>query len=87
MRASVKGPHIALAQAAGGALVSNSLIVEARLSDGTRPVRLWLDSGSNVAFLYNPSEYLGKNQFGMLPCKGLPGMRRNNHFRLWQRRT
>jgi Aspartyl protease len=60
MRASVKGQHIALDRAADGATISNSLIVEARLSDGKRPVRLWLDSGSNVAFLYNPSEYMGK---------------------------
>jgi hypothetical protein len=73
MRASVKGPHVALAQAAGGATVSNSLIVEAHLSDGKRPVRLWLDSGSNVAFLYNPSEYLGKGSVRNASLQGTAG--------------
>jgi hypothetical protein len=73
MRASVKGPHIALAQAADGALVFNSLIVEARLSDGTRPVRLWLDSGSNVAFLYDPSEYLAQRTIHNAALQGTGG--------------
>ena len=73
MRASVKGPHIALAQAAGGESISNSLIVEARLSDGKRPVRLWLDSGSNVAFLYNPSEYVGKRLIRNASLQGTGG--------------
>jgi hypothetical protein len=61
MRAGVKGPHLSLvtaAQTPDGALLSRSLIVEARLSDAKRPVRLWLDSGTNVPFLYNPSKYL-----------------------------
>jgi len=73
MRASVKGPHIALAQAAGGAVVSNSLIVEARLSDGKRPVRLWLDSGTNVPFLYNPSEYLAQRTIHNASLQGTGG--------------
>jgi predicted aspartyl protease len=59
MRAEVKGSRIPLqAQAADGSDLASSLIVVARLSDGMRPVRLKLDSGSNVNFLYNTSEYM-----------------------------
>jgi len=58
LRNAVKGRHITLAPAADGRELSNSLIVETRLSDAKRPVRLWLDSGTNVAFLYNPTAYL-----------------------------
>jgi hypothetical protein len=73
LRASVKGQHIALAQSASSAVVSNSLIVEAKLSDGKRPVRLWLDSGSNVAFLYNPSEYLAQRTIQKAALQGTGG--------------
>ena len=61
MRSSVKGPHVALVagpEAAEGAALPKLLIVEARLSEATRPVRLMLDSGANIPFLYHPSEYL-----------------------------
>jgi hypothetical protein len=61
MAADVKGPHIALvalAQAASGMPAFRSLIIEARLSDGTRPVRLKLDSGTNVSFLFNTPQYM-----------------------------
>jgi hypothetical protein len=57
MRASVKGPHIALLSqmpAAQGAAPRKSLMVTARLSDVAQPVRLKLDSGTNVPFLYTP---------------------------------
>ena len=63
MRSGVKGPHIALvvpAQTPDGAPLTRSLIVESRLSDAMRPVRLWIDSGSNVPFLYDPCEYLAR---------------------------
>jgi len=66
MRGDVKGQHIALVASAptsDGAPLSTSLIVSARLSDGMRPVRLKLDSGSNVAFLYNASEYMALGAF------------------------
>ena len=55
MRAEVKGPRIPLlatAEADGGGL----LIITARLSAGLRPVRLLLDSGANVAVLFNTFE-------------------------------
>jgi hypothetical protein len=61
MRARMKGKPVALvapAQAADTAATPSSLIVTARLTDGMRPVRLKLDSGSNVPFLYNTSEYM-----------------------------
>jgi len=61
MRADVKGPHVPLltpAQTSDGATTPMSLIVSVRLSDGMRPVRLKLDSGANVCFLYNTSEYM-----------------------------
>jgi hypothetical protein len=66
MRADVKGPHVPLlapAQTSDGAPLSTSLIVSVRLSDGLRPVRLKLDSGANVCFLYNTSEYMDLDLF------------------------
>ncbi len=59
MRAEVKGQHVALltpGQTQDGAPLPKSLIVSVRLSDGMRPVRLKLYSGTNVPFLYNTSE-------------------------------
>jgi Aspartyl protease len=47
--------------------------VEARLSDGTRPVRLMLDSGANGAILFNTSEYLDAPQKGYLQGSGVDG--------------
>ena len=52
---------------------SRSLIVESRLSDATRPVRLWLDSATNVPFLYNPSEYLARRTSQNAPQQGTGG--------------
>jgi hypothetical protein len=64
MRTEVKGSRIPLqAQAKGESQLASSLIVVARLSDGMRPVRLKLDSGSNVNFLYNTAEYMALGLF------------------------
>ena len=65
MRGDVKGSHIALVEPAQkeDALTATSLIVVAKLSDGMRPVRLKLDSGSNVPFLYNTSDYMALGLF------------------------
>jgi hypothetical protein len=70
MRVEVKGQHVALLapapapnQTGNGAPLPKSLIVAVRLSDGMRPVRLKLDSGSNVPFLYNTSEYMALGAF------------------------
>ena len=63
MRTEVKGSRIPLQAQADGSELASSLIVVARLSDGMRPVRLKLDSGSNVPFLYNTSEYMALGMF------------------------
>ena len=63
MRGEVKGSRIPLLAQADGSQLASSLIVVARLSDGMRPVRLKLDSGSNVPFLYNTSEYMALGMF------------------------
>jgi Aspartyl protease len=61
MRSDVKGPHIALlpaAETSGGELLLRSLIISARLSDGMRPIRLKLDSGTNAPFLFDSPHYI-----------------------------
>ena len=76
MRAEVRGPQIALvppSDAAEGSALGNLIIVEARLSDATRPVRLMLDSGANGAILYNTAEYLHPPQTGHLQGTGMDG--------------
>ena len=73
MLADVKGPHIALlkpARAANGMPALMSLIILARLSDGERPVRLKLDSGTNVSFLFNTYRYI---PLGLLRSTSLLG--------------
>jgi Aspartyl protease len=76
MRTNVKGPHIALiipANTSEGRSLARALVVESRLSDGMRPIRLWLDTGSNVPFLYNPSEYLAIRRSQIVPQTGIGG--------------
>jgi len=65
MRGEMKGSHIALLESTQkeNGSAARSLIVEAKLSDGMRPVRLKLDSGSNVPFLYNTSDYMALGLF------------------------
>jgi hypothetical protein len=66
MRGDVKGSHVPLLAptlTADGSPLPKSLIISARLSDGMRPVRLKLDSGTNVPFLYNTSEYMALGLF------------------------
>src|ERR1700761_5648554 len=61
MRTEIKGPHIALItppQTPDGAPLPKRLIIAARLSGETRPVRLMLDSGANIPYLYNTSQRL-----------------------------
>jgi Aspartyl protease len=73
MRAEVKGQHIALlapGQTQNGAPLPKSLVVSVRLSDGMRPVRLKLDSGANVSFLYNASEYMALGAFRGVSLQG-----------------
>jgi hypothetical protein len=73
MRASVKGPRVALepsAQPADGQPLPSRLIVAARLSDGMRPIRLKLDSGADVSLLYNARQFMALAQF---PAASLQG--------------
>jgi predicted aspartyl protease len=61
MRANVRGPRIALdtsAQSADSQPLPGQFIVAVRISHGARPVRLKLDSGSNVSLLYNVSQFM-----------------------------
>jgi hypothetical protein len=61
MAGSVKGLHIALvapAPTTNGMAPLRSLIIAARLSDATRPVRLKLDSGTNAPFLFDSPQYM-----------------------------
>jgi hypothetical protein len=61
MRTDIKGPHIPLATPIGpsdGVVLPGLLIITVRLSDGIRPVRLLLDSGTKTAKLYNTPQYM-----------------------------
>lgn len=61
LRTHIKGPRIELAssiEATDDASLPSSLVVAVRLSDGLRPIRLKLDSGTNSAFLYNAAQIL-----------------------------
>jgi Aspartyl protease len=76
MRADVKGPHTALVtpeEVADGVELPNLIIMQARLSDAARPVRLMLDSGANGAVLFNTSEYLVSQQRRYLQGTGVDG--------------
>ncbi len=70
MRAEVDRTSRCRLQAADGSDLASSLIVVARSSDGMRLVRLKLDSGSNVNFLYNTAEYMA---LGLFRGASLPG--------------
>jgi hypothetical protein len=75
MRKEVRGWHIELlapTQTSNGNRLPASLIVSAHLSDGMRPVRLKLDSGANIPFLYNPSEYMALGLFHGASLHGGP---------------
>ena len=61
MRAGLKGQRIPFLQPPttwADRPVATLLVMSVHFSDGMRPVRLMLDSGSNSPFLYGPSEYL-----------------------------
>jgi hypothetical protein len=76
MRADVRGPHTALAppaEVADSFVLPTLMIVEVRLSQSTRPVRLMLDSGANGAILYNTSKYLALPPRGYRRWAGVDG--------------
>lgn len=70
MRAAVKGERVPLLDLPGDGTLAKSLIVSVMLSDGMRPVRLKLDSGANVPFLYNTSEYMALGVFRGASLRG-----------------
>ena len=81
LRAGVKGtrvPLVASAAPANGAVLPGLLIIAAHLTDGTRPVRLMLDSGANVSILYNTSQYMALqlSQTVVLRGSGVDGAQR-----------
>jgi hypothetical protein len=63
MRPAVKGERLPLVDRSGDGTLAKALIVSVKLSDGMRPVRLKLDSGANMPFLYNTSEYMALGAF------------------------
>jgi hypothetical protein len=63
MRAEVKGERVPLVDSSGDDTLAKSLIVSVKLSDGMRPVRIKLDSGADVPFFYNTSEYMALGSF------------------------
>ena len=70
MRAEVKGERVPLADLPSEGTLAKSLVVSVKLSDGMRPVRLKLDSGANVPFLYNTSEYMALGAFRGASLRG-----------------
>ena len=61
MRAEMKGRHIPFMLVPGNdgdSAPARLLIMSAQFFNGTRPVRLMLDSGSNSPLLYRPADYL-----------------------------
>ena len=73
MRTEVKGTHVALeipGSTTDDATLPKPLIVVTRLSDGRRPIRLKLDCGTNVSFLYNTDEYMALGLFRGASMRG-----------------
>jgi hypothetical protein len=73
MQAEVKGQHVSLldpGNKAGAGTLAHSLIVTAKLTDGMRLVRLKLDSGANVPFLYNTSGYMALGLYHGVALRG-----------------
>lgn len=73
MQAEMKGQHVALLEPGtkgGTAPLAHSLMVSAKLTDGMRPVRLKLDSGTNVPFLYNTSDYIALGLYHGVALRG-----------------
>jgi hypothetical protein len=81
MRAEVSGPHIPLFATVDpndGVALPSLPIIAVRLSDGLRPVRLLLDSGTNTAILYNTSQFIVLRFLHNVPLResGLDGAQR-----------
>jgi hypothetical protein len=73
MRAALKRPHIPLlapAEPEDGVALPDLLIIAASLTDGTRPVRLLLDSGTNAPILFNTPQYMSVQPAYAVPLRG-----------------
>ena len=71
MKAEVKGQHVSLLESdERDTQLAHSLIVSARLTDGRRPVRLKLDSGANVPFLYRTGDYMALRLYRGVSLQG-----------------
>jgi hypothetical protein len=73
MRADIEGPDIALVTPDRTPVDESPcmlLIISARLSEGSQPIRLKLDSGTNAPFLYNTSGHMAPGGFGGAPVVG-----------------
>jgi Aspartyl protease len=80
LRARIKGPRIDLETASGTQRVPpNTLIFVTRLSDGTRPIRLKLDSGENASILFNAFQFRPVDLYmgGSLRGSAADGVQRN----------
>lgn len=81
MAEHIRGEHIALAvpHQAGSGRLRGMPIVPVRLSAGLRPLRLGLDSGMNVSFLFDTHQYLPLEFLRnlSLPGRGLDGAERS----------
>jgi hypothetical protein len=81
LRANLKGSRIALvtpAQSAENQLLADKLIVAVRINNASQPVRLVLDSGSDVSLLYTVSRFTTGAVFAekSLPVKQVDGAQR-----------
>jgi hypothetical protein len=64
MREEIKGRHVGLvSQAAKDDNLARPPVVAVKLSDGTRPIYLELDSGADFCMLYNPQDYMALGLF------------------------
>jgi hypothetical protein len=71
MQPPVKGQRVPLLEPGEkGAQLADSLIGSARLTDGTRPIRLKLDSGANAPFLYRSADYMALGLFHGTAVRG-----------------
>jgi hypothetical protein len=71
MQPPAKGQRVPLLDPGeNGAQLADSLIISARLTDGTRPVRLKLDSGADTPFLYRSADYMALGLFHGAALRG-----------------
>lgn len=70
MSAEVKGRHVELLGPAQIDGLAGPPVIAVKLSDGMRPVRLELDSGADVSFLYDTPSYMAVGAFRGVSLQG-----------------